>query len=280
MIRRTTSSRIIFVGLCAITAVFLFPLLITLFASLKSNMEILTAGGNLFPEVPRWENYVEAWNMANFKRYTVNSLFVTSMTIAGILLVATMTGYAFSRGSFRGKNLLFSLFIATMFLSWGPIMIYPQLQVAKFLHIHASLWGYIILRVFTVNMTMIFLAKTYIDSVPRSLDEAARIDGCSFFRIYWNIILPLIKPIIATIALLTFGETWNDYLLPLVFTMSKPALKTLTVAVVGLKTSGQVASSWNLMLAGSMMSIIPMIILYFSMSNYFISGLTRGAIKE
>lgn len=270
--------KLTFLGL--LTLIFLFPLLMTISASLKTNMEILTSGGQVLPDVPQWKNYSEAWNIANFKRYTLNSIFVTAMTIAGILLVSTSSGYAFSRGSFRGKKILFSLLIATMFLSWGPVMIYPQLQVAKFLHIHSSLWGYIILRVFTVNMTMIFLAKTYLDSIPRSLDEAATIDGCSFFRIYWNIMLPLAKPIIATISLLTFGESWNDYLLPLVFTMSKPALRTLTVAVVSLKTSGQVASSWNLMLAGSVMSIIPMIILYLSLSKYFISGLTRGAIKE
>lgn len=278
--KKSLNNQIIFIFLCLVTALFLFPLLITLSSSFKTNMEILTSGGNLLPESLQWKNYVDAWNIANFKRYALNSLFVTAMTIVGILLVATSTGYAFSRGNFIGKKLLFSLFIATMFLSWGPIMIYPQLQVAKVLGINASLWGYIILRVFTVNMTMIFLAKTYIDSITRSLDEAATIDGCSFFRIYWNIILPLIKPIIATITLLTFGETWNDYLLPLVFTMARPELQTLTVAVVGLKTSGQVASSWNLMLAGSVMSIVPMIILYFSMSKYFISGLTRGAIKE
>jgi len=271
---------IIFIFLIMVTSVFLFPLLITFFASFKSNMEILTRGAQVIPERFNYENYIKAWNIANFRRYTLNSLYVTALTIAGILVVSTMSGYAFARGKFLGKKIIFSLFIATMFLSWGPIMIYPQIQVARFLSINNSLSGYVILRVFTVNMTMIFLAKSYIDSIPKSIDEAAFMDGCSFFRIYWNIILPLVKPILATICLLTFGETWNDYLLPLVFTMSKPELKTLTVAVVGLKTSGQVASSWNLMLSGSMMSIVPMVILYFSMSKYFISGLTKGAIKE
>ena len=111
------------------------------------------------------------------------------------------------------------------------------------------------------------------------LDEAAAIDGCSFFQIYYKIILPVLKPVLATVALLSFRSAWNEFIMPQVFTMSNPKMRPLTVGVVALKTMGDGAAAWNIMFAGSAMSIVPIIIVYLFTSRYFMSGLTVGAVK-
>ena len=125
-----------------------------------------------------------------------------------------------------------------------------------------------------------FLTIGYLKTINTEIDEAAIIDGCSFVRVYWNIILPLLKPILATVALLAFRRSWNDYLLPMVMTFGKSANYPLVVGVVQLKSSGgEMASQYNLMMAGTMFSILPIILIYMSMNRYFISGMTAGALK-
>lgn len=259
--------------------VFLFPLIYIFFSSFKSNTEILTAGNKLFPEKFVLDNYIQAWNLANFRLYIKNSVFMSFFIVLGSVFVATISGYVFERGNFPGKKWLLAVIISSMFISVGSLSLYPQVQIAKDLGIHNSLWGVIIIRVFGMNVMQFYVSKNFIKSIPKEIDEAAKIDGCSFFRTYWNIILPLLKPLIATVGLLSFRLAWNDYLLPLVFTMGKPENTPLIVGVVNLKNTGEAASSWNLMLAGTMMSIVPMFIVYLCLNKYFVSGLTSGAVK-
>jgi ABC-type glycerol-3-phosphate transport system permease component len=120
---------------------------------------------------------------------------------------------------------------------------------------------------------------SYMSSIPYEIDEAAKIDGCGFFRIYWNIIFPLLKPLVATVGLLSFRAAWNDYMLPMIFTLANPQKSPLIVGVVSLRNSGEAASSWNLMLAGTTIAIVPMLIVYLFLNRYFIEGLTSGAVK-
>ena len=119
----------------------------------------------------------------------------------------------------------------------------------------------------------------FINAIPKELDEAAKMDGCSFFRIYYQIILPLLKPVMATIALLSFRQGWNEYILPLVFTMSNASLRPLTVGVNMLKNMGDGTAAWNIMFAGATISIVPMLIIYCLFSRYFMNGMTAGAVK-
>ena len=137
----------------------------------------------------------------------------------------------------------------------------------------------IIIRVFGMNVTNLFIARGYISTIPTEIDEAAKIDGCSFFRIYYNIIFPLCKPLIATVAILAFRSSWNDYMLPMVFTMTDPKRMPLVVGIMRLKSSGAMASSWNLMLAGTAISLIPMMLIYLIFNRYFVAGMTNGAVK-
>jgi len=125
----------------------------------------------------------------------------------------------------------------------------------------------------------VFIATGNINQIPKEIDEAAKIDGCNFFRIFWQIIFPLCKPLIATVGLISFRTAWSDYLLPYVFTISKKQLWPLVVGVVSLKSSGEAVSQWNLMLAGISISILPMMIIYLILNRYFIAGLTEGSVK-
>lgn len=267
-----------FAVLTFVFVIAIFPVVYTIMGSFKGNMELLTSN-SLFPKRFVMENYVLAWNMANFEKYTLNSIFMSGTIVIGSIFTTTIAGYVFERGNFPGKDILFGLVISSMFVSLGSLTLYPTYVIAKFFHINTSLWGVIIIRVFGLNVTNLFITRSYIRTLSKEIDEAAKVDGCSFFSIFTRIIFPLLKPLIATIAILEFRHSWNDYLMPMVFTLSKKDRMPLIVGVMNLKGSGEAASSWNLMLAGSSIALIPMIIVYLMFNRYFIEGLTAGAVK-
>ncbi len=277
--KKQISNVLVFLVLSVVFMFTIFPIFYTFMGSFKSNQELLTSGSTILPEKFVLDNYKQAWNLANFEQYTWNSLYMSASIVIGTIITSTVAGYAFERGQFRGKNLLFGMVVSSMFVSLGSLTLYPTVVIAKFLGINKTLWGVVIIRVLGLNVTNLFITRTYIRSISMEIDEAARIDGCSFFGIFRYIIFPLLKPLIATIAILEFRHSWNDYLLPMVFTLSNPARMPLVVGVVSLKSSGEAASSWNLMLAGTAISMLPMIVVYMFFNRYFIEGLTAGAVK-
>jgi multiple sugar transport system permease protein len=277
--KRFSTSILFYLVLTVFFIVSIFPVFYTLMGSFKSNMELLTNGGRIIPNEFVFDNYKEAWKLANFKQYTFNSLFLAFFIVVGTIITSTVAGYVFERGNFRYKNVIFGMVVSSMFVSLGSLTLYPQLMIAKTFGINTSLWGVIIIRVLGMNVTNLFITRSYIRTISVEIDESAKVDGCSFFRIYKSIIFPLLKPLIATLAILTFRFAWNDYLMPMVFTLSNPERMPLVVGIMNLKGSGAAASSWNLMLAGSSIAVIPMIIVYLIFNRYFIQGLTAGAVK-
>ena len=199
--------------------------------------------------------------------------------MVGPILTSAMGGYVFSRGNFVGKNLIFNTFLGLMFVVLGTSSLYPQLEILNFLGLGATLWGSVAMHFFSVNATNTFLVRGFVNSIPKSLDEAARIDGCGFFTTFVKIILPMLKPILATVAILSFTAAWNDYLIPMILTISTPENQTLAVGLIALKSSSSAATAWNLILAGAMMSAVPMIIVYLVFNRYFVTGVTAGAVK-
>lgn len=270
---------IIYLFLLGFFVISFFPVFYTFMSSFKSNMDILTTGNQLIPRTFVLENYAKAWELADFSTYTKNSVFLSVFCVLGAVFSSTVCGYAFSRGRFAGKEIIFYFMVSSMFVSLGTLTLYPLLMMMKAVHLNRSLWGVIIIRVFGMNVTNLFIARGYVSSISREIDEAARIDGCSFFGIYHRIIFPLCKPLIATVSILSFRSAWNDYMLPMVFTMTDPKRMPLVVGIMHLKSSGDAASSWNLMLAGTAISLIPMILIYIAFNRYFISGMTTGAVK-
>lgn len=270
---------IVYLFLIALAIFTLVPILYIIIGSFETNQELVAGSFKLIPEKIILTNYYDAWNLANFAKYTWNSVYLSTVIMVVTIFTSSMAGYGLDRKDFRGKKLLYGLLVAFMFINVGSISLRPLFELAVNVNLHNSLWGVIIIAIGGGQATYIFLVRGYMNTIPRSLDEAAIMDGCGFFRIYMQIIIPLLKPALATIALLSFRSAWNLYVLPLIFTMTKPDLKPLTVGVVSLQNLSDGAAAWNLMFAGATLSIIPIVLIYIMCNKYFMSGLTVGAVK-
>lgn len=280
---RSTGAKVgvvcIYVFLIFVAALTLYPVLYVVFGSFKDNQELLLGGLNIIPSKFITANYTKAWKMGNFAIYTMNSIYLSLGVMILVLLNSSMAGYCFARKNFFLKNFIYAVMIAFMFINVGSISLRPLFELAVKVNLNNSMLSIIFISAGGAQATNIFLVRGYMNTIPIELDEAARIDGCSFFQIYWRIILPVLKPVLATIGLLSFRSAWNEYIMPLVFTISNPNLRPLTVGVVSLRNAGDGAAAWNIMFAGSAISIVPIILIYTFTSKYFMSGLTVGAVK-
>ncbi|NLU41788.1 MAG: carbohydrate ABC transporter permease [Firmicutes bacterium] len=265
--------------LAVMVTIALFPLVYAILASFKDNIELFVGSASILPEQFRPDNWVQAWTRARFARYTLNSVMYSTGTTLLSVLNAAMVGYVFARGRFPGRQIVVALFTSTMFISVGSLTLYPILEMARLLHIHRGLHGLIIINGIGVNVAGYYLVSRYINTIPRELDEAAVVDGCSFFQVWLRIIFPLSKPVLATVGLLAFIGAWNEYLMPFVFTLGNPNMSTLTVGVTSLKGDAMSITAYGLMLAGSAMSLIPLIVMFIIVNRYFVHGLTSGALK-
>ena len=256
-----------------------FPVIYIIFGSFKENQELLVGGVNVLPKVWAPENYKQAWDAADFGLYTRNSIILALGVMAVSVLNASMAGYVFDRSTLKIKEVIYYTIGAFMFISVGSVTLRPLYMLAVKLKMNKSLLSVILISAGAGQATYIFLSRGFVGSIPKELDEAAKIDGCSFFKTYLYVILPLMKPVIGTVALLSFRHGWNEYLLPLVFTMSNPKLRPLTVGVNMLKAAGDGSAAWNIMFAGAVIAIVPMVVIYIIFNRYFVSGMTAGAVK-
>ncbi|QOV18950.1 carbohydrate ABC transporter permease [Blautia liquoris] len=270
---------IIWILMALLALVTIFPVLYIVLGSFKENAELLVGGSNIFPTKWVFTNYIDAWRQANFAVYTMNSVFLALGVMVLSLVSSTMAGYVFSRRKFKGKELLYNLFVMFMFINVGSVSLRPLFELAVKVKMNQSLWSVIIISAGTGQATYIFLCRGFMASLPMELDEAAKIDGCTFFQTFRMVIMPLLKPAMATIALLSFRQGWNEYIIPLVFTMTNDKLRPLTVGVNMLKNAGDGTAAWNIMFAGATIAIIPMLLIYCFFSRYFMNGMTAGAVK-
>ncbi|TFE31521.1 carbohydrate ABC transporter permease [Cohnella luojiensis] len=273
---RTVSRAVIWLFLLATALLTLFPVLMTLSGSLKSNSELMTGGG-LLPKVWQFANYSQAWEQTNFARFTWNSLFLSISVTIGTLLVAAMAAYVVDRRQFPGKALYVGVQASTMFISVGAIVLRPQFDLMVKLHLNTSLWGVILILV-SAHATTFFILIGFFKAIPRDLDEAAMIDGSGFIRTFYKIILPLLAPGLGISGLFAFRHAWNEYILPLVFTMTNPQLQTLTVGLANLRYGTSAAMQTHLMMAGACLSILPMLLVYMVANKSFMQ-VTAGSIK-
>lgn len=255
----------------------LFPVGYAFLGSFKTNAEV-TLGGTILPRKWVFANYAQVWHQANFALYTFNSLFICVMTTLLAVLMSSTAGYCMARRDFPGKKILNAAYLSTIFVSVGALTYKPLYMLMVSLGLHNSLLGVVLILV-GGQATNVFLVSRFLTEIPRELDESAMIDGCSFFGIYWKIILPLLKPVLGVVALFMFRTSWNDYILSSIFTMARPNLRPLTVGVVSLRYGANAAAEWNLMLAGAMLSLLPMILVYLFANKQFLNGLTAGAVK-
>lgn len=255
----------------------MFPVIYIVLGSFKDNLELMT-GGNIIPKVWTFSNYSDAWKKANFALYTWNSLIYCFFVTLGALFISSMAGFCIARRDFPFKKLIVGAYMSTMFITLGAVIYRPLYLMMVDLGLNKSLTGVILIQIGS-QATNVFLVSKFVQNISSELDEAAKIDGCSTFRIYWNIILPLIRPILGVVALFSFRDAWNSYILPSIFTMTNKKLMTLTVGVVSLKYADSNATQWNIMVAGASLAVIPMLIVYIFANKQFISGLTVGSVK-
>lgn len=278
---RKLSLAIRYLLLILTASVTLFPIIYIFLSSFKTNTDILAYPQKLITDSMSFDNYIRAWNSPHFqvKDLLLNSILYTVANVAISLFVSSMSGYVFAIGRFPGKKLIFAVFSSLMFITLGGVSVYATFEVYNLLHIPRSLWSLVVLSLFSVPLTNMYLINGYVKSLPGALNEAAKIDGASFPVIFAKIYLPLIVPVMATVAILAFNTSWNNYVMPTVFTLSRPKERTLIVGLMALKNSGGAATQWDLMLAGSVIALIPVLLAYSVCNRYFVSGLAAGAVK-
>ena len=267
------------VFLSIVAAFTVYPVVYVFFGSFKENAELLRGGTKLIPTKFILDNYKQAWEIANFSRYTLNSIVLSLGVMMVTLVITSMAGYVFARKQFKGKELVYSLFIAFMFVNVGSVTLRPLFELAIKLKMNKSLLSVILIVAGSSQASHIFLVRGFVNAIPKELDEAAKMDGCTFFQIFYRVILPLLKPILGTVSLLSFRAGWNEYIMPLVFTMTNESMRPLTVGVAMLKNNSDGASAWNLMFAGATIAIVPILVVYCFASKQFMNGMTSGAVK-
>jgi ABC-type glycerol-3-phosphate transport system permease component len=263
--------------LIAVAIFMLYPILYAVLGSFKSNQELTTSTA-LLPTVWHWDNLTTALSLGNFGRYIGNTLFLCFFVVVGSLITSSLTAYCVARHTFPGRRMIVGLYTAMMFISIGPVMLRPVYDLSVTLGLNKTLWPVVFILIGGQSIN-IFILQSYMRSIPRELDEAAAIDGAGFFLIYWRIILPLATPALAVVALFQFRLAWNEYLWPLVFTLTNPDLRPLSVAIAALRYNDTAATQWNLMLMGASISIVPLLIVYIFTNRAFIYGQMSGALK-
>lgn len=277
MNKKNLSSKDIFILLLLIVFAlfFILPFLWIVSTSLKGSSQIFSIPPQWIPEEFHWENYADVFDRMPFLVYLKNSVLISAITIIGTLLSSSLVAYAFACLSWPGRNWLFIFVLATMMLPLQVTMI-PLFVLFKELGWLNTFKPLTVPAFFGGGAFSIFLFRQFFLSIPKDLLDSARIDGCSELRIYWNIVLPLAKPAMATVAILTFMFTWNDFIGPLIYLSDK--MKGTLALGLGMFV-GQHITEWALLMAASTLMMIPMILIFFFFQKYFIQGFTMSGIK-
>lgn len=266
---------IIFIILCLGAVVILVPIAWMLSTALKSAPEVAQYPPTLLPEKPLWENFVIAWQKAPFTRYTLNTLIIVFFNIIGGVFSNSFIAYGFAKINFKGKNFWFSIVLATMMIP-GFVTLVPTYVIFSKLH-WVDTYLPLIVPAFFGNAFHIFMMRQFYNTIPNELSEAAKVDGAGHFYIWGKLMMPLVKPVMATVALVNFKNAWSDFQGPLLY-LSDRAKYTLQLGLNVFK--GQGYTEWNYLMAVSFLSMIPILVLFFCFQDYFVEGMNvGGAIK-
>ncbi len=265
---------VLYIVLIIIAVIMVIPFLWMLSASVKPDREVFQMNPFVWiPENPRWANYSEIWTKIPMLTFVKNTVFLTIVVTLLQLLTSSFAAYAFAKLQFKGKNGLFLAYIATIAMPWQVYMV-PQFLMMRSFHLNDKLLAIICLQAFSAFG--VFMMKQFYEGIPNELNEAARIDGMSEYQIYSHIMLPLSKPALSTLTIFTFVNTWNDYLGPLIYLKSVDK-KTIQL---GLKMFiSQYSSDYGLIMAGSVLSLIPVIIVFMCLQKYFVEGVASTGLK-
>jgi raffinose/stachyose/melibiose transport system permease protein len=274
--RPSTGQVVTFVLLLVLGGLWVYPFIWLISASLKSTPEIFGSGLGLVPESPVWENYSRAWTEVGFGSYFVNTLIITVGTVLLVVVRSALAGYVLGRYDFIGKKPLIGLFLVTFFLPEGYTII-PIAQLTDQLQLLNTHAGVILGLGAGGQIAATLLYAGYFRRLPKELEETARLDGAGHFTIFFRVMLPLAWPITATVVILTYLFAWNVYLLPLVFTLSEPDLRTLAVGMTVFL--GERGTDWSGLAAAAVISLIPVIAVFVALQRKFVDSIA-GAVKQ
>jgi multiple sugar transport system permease protein/raffinose/stachyose/melibiose transport system permease protein len=264
---------LIHIFLISVAITCLYPLLWMISSSLKTQ-EMIFKDISLIPHQFRLENYVLAWQEGGFGRNFFNSIVYTVSVVFGIVIISSMAAYAFSRLRFIGSKFLFIVFMAAMMIPIPGSFVALYVLLNK-LHLRNTPIGYILCMINVGLSTSIFLLKTFFDKMPKELEDAARIDGCSKVGIWWHVALPLAKPVLAVVIVFNALAVWNEYILALII-FDNRAYMPLQVALQSFQ--GEFVTNYPLLMAGLTITALPIILVYLLMQKYIIKGVTQGAV--
>ena len=254
--------------------IMIFPFLWMVSTSLKTEGATMVLPPQLIPNDISLDNYKRVAEAFPIMKFLFNSMLVAILSTLGQLLTASMAAYAFARLKFKGRDILFLLYLATLMVP-SQITMIPQFILVSKIGWLDTYQGLIVPGIFTAFGT--FLLRQHFLTIPKSLEEAAFIDGASHFRVFWQIILPLSKSALATLGIFSFMQSWNNFLWPLIIINDKNMM-TLPLGLSNLQ--GRWATDWNLLMAGVVISVIPILIVYLSAQKYFVKGITLSGLKE
>lgn len=268
-------SVLIFVSLLSI-----FPFIWLISTSLKGNAEnIFAYPPQIIPSDFTLSNYTGVWQRVNFVAYFVNSMIVAGLTVFLNLILSALAGYPLARMDFKGKKLAFFAVLATIMVPFQAIMLPVYLITLKLNLVDSvnNIMGYLgLVMPFAVSAFGIFLMRQAFLAIPKEMEEAAIVDGCNAFQAFFKVLLPMVKPSLAVLAIFTFIGSWGEFLWPSIV-LTKESMYTLPVGVNNLQ--GMFSSNWRFIAAGSILATIPIVIFFLAMQKYFISGENEGAVK-
>jgi multiple sugar transport system permease protein len=261
----------IYIVLTLVAIVMIFPFLWMVSSSLKTGAEVYSL--SLIPEKFNFNNYIEVFQISNFGRWFLNSFCVSGITVISVLFFDSLVGYTFAKLEFRGRNFLFMVLLSTMMIP-TEMLIIPWFMMTNTFQWTNTFWSLVFPNLSTA--LGVFLMRQFFSGIPNDLLDAGRVDGLSEFGIYWKIALPLVKPALSALAILTFLMTWNAFLWP-VIALDDPNMYTLPVGIA--QFSGEMINRWDMIMTGASIATIPVIIIFLIFQKKIIEGVQLSGVK-
>ncbi len=271
--------RVLYYVVCSVLAfLFVFPILWTVITAFKPSIEASASPPTFLPSHISFENFAALGNYGdNFGVYVWNSVVVALGTVVGTLLLSVLAGYGFSRFKFRGHNVLFVVILATLMIPFQSILI-PLFLVLHTLHLQNSLLGLSLVYITFQLPFGVFVMRNSFDTIPREIEESARLDGCTSLTLLWRIMLKLVTPGIVTTAIFAFLNSWNEFLAALIF-MTDSDKYTLPVQLLNVQSGYLNTVDWGAVQAGVTITMLPCLIIFLALQRYYVRGITAGAVK-
>jgi multiple sugar transport system permease protein len=278
MVWPVISKALLYLVCIALAIAFLFPIAWSVITSLKPPIEASASPSTGLPSRITWDNYVKLNQFgAGIGQYLFNSVSAAIMTVVGAIILSTLGGFGFSRFSFRGKNIMFITILATLMIPFQSILT-PLFLILGALRLQNTLLGLALVYITFQLPFGIFVMRNTFDTVPRELEEAALLDGCTSFTLLYRVMLGMVRPGIITVGIYAFLNSWNEFLAALIF-MTQEKMFTLPILLTSVRNGQYGATDWGALQAGVTVTILPCIILFLFLQRYYMQGLMGGAVK-